>query len=376
MVIRKTILFCLMVVLVLSISMITFTTGIDNNITPTAAANLIDLREMTLNDSVDLSEYIGIENMGDEVEYVIESFIETYINASMTDFEKEMQIIKYLVATVDYDFENAKNNTVPFVSYTAHGALINKKAVCAGYANAFNALAHAVGLQTETVSGYATGEGSHAWNRILLDGEWYNVDVTFEDPVTTNGLNNGFGFNLLSNSYINRTDAEFRVDHTWSGGQAANGTIYGPTKVRYYMLTGKIDGNISNDDYRKVLFKNTFPIVKHVGNEYSVSFTLDKVLNSLGTKLDDESNFLNTLDMTKLLTYIQTELALGNNIIYITYTANVDLNFINDAWLRQNFGHQYWGVFKLKTDDVNSNYTFNQVFNTIVIVPDVLNYEK
>jgi len=68
-------------------------------------------------------------------------------------------------------------------SQEAYGILVAGTAVCNGYAKAFQAMAQAAGLQTVIVTGTATGltTGGHAWNRVLVDGQWLTVDVTWDD---------------------------------------------------------------------------------------------------------------------------------------------------------------------------------------------------
>lgn len=57
--------------------------------------------------------------------------------------------------------------------------LLKRKCVCAGYADILrNALAM-VGIESRYVSGKASDE-AHAWNKVKLDGEWYNTDITWD----------------------------------------------------------------------------------------------------------------------------------------------------------------------------------------------------
>lgn len=60
--------------------------------------------------------------------------------------------------------------------YIADGPLLYGKGVCGGYSAAFNRLALALGFDCIYVY-----NGIHAWNKIKLDGKWYNVDVTWDD---------------------------------------------------------------------------------------------------------------------------------------------------------------------------------------------------
>jgi hypothetical protein len=68
----------------------------------------------------------------------------------------------------------------------------------------------------------------HAWNIINLDGVWYQIDATFDDPVNSNRKN-------ASHIYFARNDAGMRDDHTWSAKYwpAADGADF-----RYYRESG------------------------------------------------------------------------------------------------------------------------------------------
>lgn len=54
------------------------------------------------------------------------------------------------------------------------GVLLEGKAVCAGYAETFEMLCNAVGIQTVCVT-----SSSHEWNKVKLYGRWYAVDCTW-----------------------------------------------------------------------------------------------------------------------------------------------------------------------------------------------------
>ncbi len=62
----------------------------------------------------------------------------------------------------------------------ADGPLVYGKALCEGYSKAFMYLCQAVGIECICVAGTGNGE-PHMWNMIKLDGDWYNMDVTWDD---------------------------------------------------------------------------------------------------------------------------------------------------------------------------------------------------
>lgn len=127
-----------------------------------------------------------------------------------SDLEKEKFVHDKLAEMVVYD-KNAPLNQV------AYSAIENGRTVCAGYARAFQLLMQELGIPCFYCTGYA-GE-AHAWNIVLLDGKYYNVDVTWDDtePLTYN--------------YFNKTDAEFSDTHVRTGLSvylpACTGTAYG-----------------------------------------------------------------------------------------------------------------------------------------------------
>jgi len=59
---------------------------------------------------------------------------------------------------------------------------VHGQAVCQGYALAFKLCMDILGIESKVILGM-TPEGKHAWNAVKLDGEWYYIDVTWDDPV-------------------------------------------------------------------------------------------------------------------------------------------------------------------------------------------------
>ena len=115
-----------------------------------------------------------------------DAVIAKIIKSSMGEFEKVKAIHDYLLVNVDYDYQNYLNGTIPNVSHTAKGALANRYAVCDGYSYAFQLLCLKVDVSCELVTGTSRNE-PHAWNQVKIEGKWYNIDVTWDDPVAING---------------------------------------------------------------------------------------------------------------------------------------------------------------------------------------------
>ena len=91
------------------------------------------------------------------------------ITSGMTDVEKALVLHDFLAQNCAYAYSEYLEGTLdtyPNV-YNAYGALVEGKAVCQGYAVAYNSLLRAVGIPSEVCSSDAM---NHAWNLILLDG--------------------------------------------------------------------------------------------------------------------------------------------------------------------------------------------------------------
>ena len=108
-----------------------------------------------------------------------------------SDYEKIKIVHDYLIDTTEYESDLSQYNV-----YDIYGALVNKRCVCEGYAKAFQYLMNELGIENTIVIGTGTNSKNqtekHAWNYVKLDGNWYAVDVTWDDPIITGGgkLNN------------------------------------------------------------------------------------------------------------------------------------------------------------------------------------------
>ncbi len=127
------------------------------------------------------------------------------VTPGMSEYEKVKAIHDYLIIHVDYDYDNLAAGTLPDTAFTAEGALFLHSAVCEGYARAFSLLCDRSGIENALVYGTAddgTGVQNHAWNQVRVDGEWYNIDVTWDDPLmdgepVTDGSNMVYDYFLV-----------------------------------------------------------------------------------------------------------------------------------------------------------------------------------
>lgn len=122
----------------------------------------------------------NLKSMSEELNASIQKIVKN-LDKNLSDYEKILQIHDYLVINTEYDSNSALLSEKGIWS-TPYGCLINGQAVCQGYAQAFQLLMNALNIECGICSGTAQNE-PHAWNYVLLNQNYYWVDVTWDDPV-------------------------------------------------------------------------------------------------------------------------------------------------------------------------------------------------
>lgn len=159
----------------------------------------------------------------------VSDVLSSIIKPGFSDFDKIKAVHDYLALHIAYDYDNFKVNTVPPDSYTAYGALINGIAVCDGYTKAAQLLLNKLDIENHYVVGYGNGE-LHSWNLVKLDGQYYFMDVTWDDPVPDKPGNVRYNYFLV-------TSKQLAKDHSWEKAEWPAATS---EKYAYYNDFGKM----------------------------------------------------------------------------------------------------------------------------------------
>lgn len=109
----------------------------------------------------------------------VDEIIRTRLNDNMDIYDKILAMHDYIIDTTVYDLKDATKN-----SGTAYGTFLEGKAKCAGYADAMAIMLTRLGIKN-----YKVASAEHVWNAIYLDGEWIQIDLTWDDPVVQDGTN-------------------------------------------------------------------------------------------------------------------------------------------------------------------------------------------
>lgn len=148
--------------------------------------------------------------------------IKKIISKEDSNVQKVKLIHDWLILNSTYDLTVTSNEATPDASYSAVGIILNNTGVCSGYADAFQIFMTLLGIDSKYVVG--TGNGvSHAWNLVNLDDKWFQIDVTWDDPIPDKG---GVSYN-----YFLLTDSQMSKDHNWDSN---NYPLANSTKYRYF----------------------------------------------------------------------------------------------------------------------------------------------
>ena len=129
-------------------------------------------------------------------ETIVEEVKQSATNALSVEKALHDRLCKELVYQ---DMIRDDSITEPQRVLSAVGALMDGVANCQGYSDAFYLLGTMAGLQVDFQCGYDSEDRAHVWNTICLDGRWYALDVTADDPVGDDlppGIPNYISFNL------------------------------------------------------------------------------------------------------------------------------------------------------------------------------------
>ena len=144
-------------------------------------------------------------NLADKVKEVVAEVV----TEGMTDREKATALHDWVINHAYYSFDYSSPN----------GVLIHGTGLCESYSRAYKLLLDEAGVSSMLVEGYAVNnEGiasDHMWNKVMIDGVWYHVDCTWDDPSGSTEAVSG----QEGSTYLLVTDEFISKDHVWEGNK-------------------------------------------------------------------------------------------------------------------------------------------------------------
>ncbi len=164
----------------------------------------------------------SVENTERQIDEIVYN-----IGFSSDVYEQIRTAHDYIIENTEYDQTVSKANI-----YSIYGTLINREAVCEGYAKTFKYIMDKLNIPCIIACGVgqnSRGESeSHAWNYVRLEDKWYAVDVTWDDPVI---VGYGNATNEMRYQYFLNGSNSFFEDHT------EDGNLIGTYRFEYPILS-------------------------------------------------------------------------------------------------------------------------------------------
>ena len=178
-----------------------------------------------------------------------------------SNYQKVKAVYDYICKNVTYDEANLNNDSYT-LKFSAYAALVNKTAVCQGYASLFYRLMLELGIDARVISG--DGGGPHGWNIVKLGNVYYNVDTTWDAGMTEYQFFLRDTENFLGHArYLEYMSTQFHTDYPMAEDDYVDGVAGVPE--HYFVM-----GTCGDDAYWAVSRDRQLTIVGE-GNTYSFS---------------------------------------------------------------------------------------------------------
>lgn len=165
----------------------------------------------------DSSQYQSMKKAVDnETERIL-----SLVNDSMTDAEKALVIHDELTILGRYSTDDHNKADI-------YDLLVDGTSVCQGYALAYSYLLSLAGIDSEIVVSVSM---NHMWNKVHIGNAWYNVDVTWDDPLYDRPGHAQHTYFLLSDDAIQNLPSKH---YNYTTTNKATSTKYDNSKIHTF----------------------------------------------------------------------------------------------------------------------------------------------
>lgn len=206
----------------------------------------------------------------------------------LNDVDKVMAVHDYLVDHIEYAYSH--------IVRRAYGALIEKKAVCQGYAQAFQKILSNLNVEGHTVIGWNISEKPvlHEWNRVKLDGKWYYIDLTWDDTPWVSHRN--YKHFLINTPMLGKDHQKW---YSIAGDAEADGSEYLYYAYKKHGIFAKDREELENIVKSQINSTNSPNVDINVAvpstiHDYEIMDTIRKIAGRTVT-INEEHNLRNTL---------------------------------------------------------------------------------
>lgn len=154
-----------------------------------------------------------VHNYTEEMEiilnYKIDEIIKNEITDEMDAVNKILIIHDYIINNTKYDQNRSDKNIFEYKSNNAYGVLIEGYGICSGYTDSMMLF-----LEKLNIKSYKVSSENHVWNKVFINNNWYNLDLTWDDPVNSDGSDSlEHTFFLVNDDEMLKND---KTEHTYN----------------------------------------------------------------------------------------------------------------------------------------------------------------
>lgn len=104
------------------------------------------------------------------------------VNENDTTFNNIKRVHDYIINNTIYDSDRSDNGIINYESDIAYGPLFQGYGICGGYSDLMELFLIRMGVNC-----YKISSDDHVWNAVYYDGKWLHLDLTWDDPVSSDG---------------------------------------------------------------------------------------------------------------------------------------------------------------------------------------------
>lgn len=247
-----------------------------------------NLEDMDILNETETSVTFGFEYKYDKETY--DKMVKAYDKATnkilskftdeMSTYNKIKTIHDEIINNAVYDLKAADNDNI-------YGTLVDNKAKCDGYARTFTYVCGKAGIRTVTVIGNDltsnSKENGHMWNKVYYNKKWYNVDVTWDDPVSYMKENLQYDYFMVSDKALENTHEEDNL--SFKVPKASDDTR------GYYVVNQKYAE--TNQDAEKLIKSGLKSAVQSGKTSFSVQFASKDIMDHVNSYLKNSDEIFN-----------------------------------------------------------------------------------
>jgi Uncharacterized protein involved in cytokinesis, contains TGc (transglutaminase/protease-like) domain len=145
----------------------------------------------------------------DHIEEKVQELIDTKIKNTTNQREIIKIVHDHIIETTKYDSDRSDHNIIKYASNIAYGTFLEGYAVCGGYTDAM-----AILLDRYNIPNISVTSEEHIWNGVFIDNKWLHLDLTWDDPIVSNGSDMlDYTYFLISTEELHKQE---QIQHNFS----------------------------------------------------------------------------------------------------------------------------------------------------------------